>query len=71
MQQSGRVDLIQMLVQVSGGSQSFNAVNSLRLLGRWIRIFTIPNSRRWQWRTRSSTRTAGCGHRAITSASSK
>ena len=30
-------------MQVSGGSQSFNAVNSLRLLGRWMRMFTIPN----------------------------
>lgn len=31
------------LMQVSGGSQSFNAVNSMRLLGRWMRMFTIPN----------------------------
>jgi len=31
------------LMQVSGGSQSFNAVNQLRLLGRWMRMFTIPN----------------------------
>lgn len=31
------------LVQVSGGSQSFNTVNSLRMLGRWMRMFTIPN----------------------------
>jgi arsenic resistance protein ArsH len=30
-------------MQVSGGSQSFNAVNSLRILGRWMRMFTIPN----------------------------
>lgn len=29
--------------QVSGGSQSFNAVNTLRLLGRWMRMVTIPN----------------------------
>jgi arsenic resistance protein ArsH len=28
---------------VNGGSQSFNAVNSLRILGRWMRMFTIPN----------------------------
>jgi arsenical resistance protein ArsH len=28
---------------VSGGSQSFNTVNSLRLLGRWMRMLTIPN----------------------------
>ena len=31
------------VMQVSDGSQSFNAVNTLRLLGRWMRMFTIPN----------------------------
>lgn len=31
------------LMQVSGGSQSFNAVNQLRILGRWMRMVTIPN----------------------------
>ena len=31
------------LLQVSGGSQSFNAVNQMRLLGRWMRMITIPN----------------------------
>ncbi|WP_242404591.1 arsenical resistance protein ArsH [Janthinobacterium agaricidamnosum] len=31
------------LMQVSGGSQSFNAVNGLRVLGRWMRMVTIPN----------------------------
>ena len=31
------------VMQVSGGSRSFNAVNTLRLLGRWMRMFTIPN----------------------------
>jgi arsenic resistance protein ArsH len=31
------------VMQVSGGSQSFNAVNGLRILGRWMRMFTIPN----------------------------
>lgn len=31
------------VMQVSGGSQSFNAVNMLRLLGRWMRMITIPN----------------------------
>lgn len=31
------------VTQVSGGSQSFNAVNTLRLLGRWMRMITIPN----------------------------
>ena len=30
-------------MQVSGGSQSFNAVNQLRVLGRWMRLLTIPN----------------------------
>ena len=31
------------VMQVSGGSQSFNAVNQLRTLGRWMRMLTIPN----------------------------
>ena len=31
------------LMQVCGGSQSFNAVNQLRVLGRWMRMLTIPN----------------------------
>ncbi|KAI2730300.1 hypothetical protein CBS147332_2152 [Penicillium roqueforti] len=31
------------IAQVCGGSQSFNAVNSLRILGRWMRMFAIPN----------------------------
>jgi arsenical resistance protein ArsH len=31
------------LAMVSGGSQSFNTVNSLRVLGRWMRMFAIPN----------------------------
>lgn len=31
------------VMQVCGGSQSFNTVNTLRLLGRWMRMFTIPN----------------------------
>ena len=31
------------VMQVSGGSQSFNAVNQLRILGRWMRCLTIPN----------------------------
>ncbi|OXT01689.1 arsenical resistance protein ArsH [Notoacmeibacter marinus] len=31
------------LMQVCGGSQSFNAVNQLRILGRWMRMVTIPN----------------------------
>ena len=40
------------VMQVSGGSQSFNAVNALRVLGRWMRMVTIPNqssvAKAWQ-----------------------
>jgi arsenic resistance protein ArsH len=40
------------VMQVSGGSQSFNAVNTMRLLGRWMRMITIPNqssvAKAWQ-----------------------
>lgn len=40
------------VMEVSGGSQSFNAVNQLRLLGRWMRMVTIPNqssvAKAWQ-----------------------
>ena len=31
------------VLQVSGGSQSFNTVNQMRVLGRWMRMITIPN----------------------------
>jgi arsenic resistance protein ArsH len=31
------------VIEVSGGSQSFNAVNQMRVLGRWMRMITIPN----------------------------
>ena len=31
------------VMQVNGGSQSFNAVNQMRILGRWMRCVTIPN----------------------------
>lgn len=31
------------VMEVSGGSQSFNTVNQLRILGRWMRMVTIPN----------------------------
>ena len=31
------------LMQVCGGSQSFNAVNQMRILGRWMRMITVPN----------------------------
>jgi arsenic resistance protein ArsH len=40
------------VMQISGGSQSFNVVNALRVLGRWMRMFTIPNqssiAKAWQ-----------------------
>ncbi|WP_054308680.1 arsenical resistance protein ArsH [Mesorhizobium sp. 1M-11] len=40
------------LMQVSGGSQSFNALNQMRVLGRWMRMVTIPNqssvAKAWQ-----------------------
>ena len=40
------------VMEVSGGSQSFNTVNQLRILGRWMRMFTIPNqssvAKAWQ-----------------------
>ena len=40
------------VMQVCGGSQSFNTVNQLRLLGRWMRMVTIPNqssvAKAWQ-----------------------
>lgn len=40
------------LMQVSGGSQSFNALNQMRILGRWMRMITIPNqssvAKAWQ-----------------------
>ena len=40
------------VMQVCGGSQSFNAVNQMRILGRWMRRFTIPNqssvAKAWQ-----------------------
>ena len=31
------------VMEVCGGSQSFNAVNQMRILGRWMRMLTIPN----------------------------
>src|SRR5690606_33674772 len=31
------------VMQISGGSQSFNAVNQMRVLGRWMRMLTVPN----------------------------
>jgi arsenate reductase (glutaredoxin) len=47
------------VMKVSGGSQSFNAVNQLRVLGRWMRMFTIPSSPRFRRPPWSSTRTTG------------
>jgi arsenic resistance protein ArsH len=32
------------VIQVNGGSQSFNVVNTLRLLGRWMRMFTVSSN---------------------------
>ncbi len=46
------------VMQVSGGSQSFNAVNQLRILGRWMRLLTIPNQSSTPRRSWSSTRRA-------------
>ncbi len=31
------------LAQVNAGSQSFNTINAMRILGRWMRMITIPN----------------------------
>ena len=45
------------LMQVCGGSQSFNAVNQMRILGRWMRMLTIPNRRRLRSVSGSSTST--------------
>ncbi|KAG9565347.1 arsenate resistance ArsH, partial [Aureobasidium melanogenum] len=42
-EQHGNLGRTLAVAQVSGGSQSFNTVNSLRILGRWMRMFTIPN----------------------------
>ncbi len=47
------------VMQVCGGSQSFNVVNQLRVLGRWMRMFTIPTSPRFPRPTWSSTKRAG------------
>ncbi len=46
-------------MQVCGGSQSFNVVNQLRVLGRWMRMFTIPNQSSVPKAYRSSTKRAG------------
>lgn len=40
---TGQGDCAPTRVQVNGGSQSFNTVNTLRILGRWMRMFVIPN----------------------------
>ncbi len=58
------------VMQVSGGSQSFNAVNQMRVLGRWMRLVTIPNQSSNPRRFRNSTRPAGCAPRRFTTGSS-
>ncbi len=47
------------VMQVCGGSQSFNVVNQLRVLGRWMRMFTIPNQSSVPKAYLSSTKRAG------------
>ena len=37
------------VMEVSGGTQSFNAVNQLRVLGRWMRMLTLPNQSSVAW----------------------
>ncbi len=37
------ISVVWVMLQVNGGSQSFNTVNTLRVLGRWMRMITIPN----------------------------
>jgi arsenic resistance protein ArsH len=46
------------VMQVSGGSQSFNAVNQMRVLGRWMRMITSRTNLPSRKLTSSSTRTA-------------
>jgi hypothetical protein len=38
-------------IQVNGGSQSFNTVTAMKILGRWMRIFVIPNQSSQPWHT--------------------
>jgi len=47
------------VMQVCGGSQSFNVVNQLRVLGRWMRMFTIPISPLYPRPTWSSMKKGG------------
>ncbi len=47
------------VMQVNGGSQSFNAVNQLRILGHWMRLITFRTSRRCRRRFWSSTARIG------------
>jgi len=54
------------VMQVSGGSQSFNAVNQLRILERWMRMITIPINRPSRKPMSNSTRRGECGLRPIT-----
>lgn len=53
-------------MQVSGGSQSFNAVNTLRLLGRWMRMVVIPNQSSVAKAYEQFDEAAGCCPRPIT-----
>lgn len=54
------------VMQVCGGSQSFNVVNTLRLLGRWMRMFTISN----QSSVPMATKLGACGLQRTMTASS-
>ena len=59
------------VMQVSGGSQSFNAVNQMRILGRWMRPDHYPpTSRPFPRRSRNSTRQEGCAPLRSTTESS-
>jgi arsenical resistance protein ArsH len=57
------------MMQVSGGSYSFDEVIQMRLLGRWMRLLTIPTSPSSPRRSRSSTRRDGCARRRSTTGS--
>jgi arsenic resistance protein ArsH len=54
------------VMQVSGGSQSFNAVNQLRVLGRWMRMITLPNQSSVAKAHEQFDEAGECGIRPIT-----
>jgi arsenic resistance protein ArsH len=54
------------VMQVSGGLQSFNAVNQLRVLGRWMRMITIPNQSSVAKAHEQFDEAGECGIRPIT-----